>query len=161
MPAVLLFGFAFCYIIFDKLIDQAVKAQPLFLSVNSVFFFLAFRKCCCKSVIFFSHILILSDDLLLLIHTFHPQVYYTSIGCITQYAVCTKILRNICICLSLKSIDVLRNICYNNINEERKGAVKLDKKIKKLVKLVQQLNKLMIEIIGLIGYILIIKDLLK
>lgn len=52
-------------------------------------------------------------------------------------------------------------ICYNNIRKERKGAVKLDKKIKKLVKLVQQLNKLMIEIIGLIGYILIIKDLLK
>ena len=37
----------------------------------------------------------------------------------------------------------------------------MDKKIKKRVKLVQQLNKLMIEIIGLIGYILIIKDLLK
>ena len=45
--------------------------------------------------------------------------------------------------------------------ENTKAAVKLDKKIKKLVKLVQQLNKLMIEIIGLIGYILIIKDLLK
>ena len=50
---------------------------------------------------------------------------------------------------------------YSIIISEKNERGRLNWKIKKLVKLVQQLNKLMIEIIGLIGYILIIKDLLK
>lgn len=73
------------------------------------------------------------------------QRYYV----IFVYVCCSKVL----------TYYVIRVIIISTKNE--RGAVKLDKKIKKLVKLVQQLNKLMIEIIGLIGYILIIKDLLK
>ena len=45
--------------------------------------------------------------------------------------------------------------------KNERGRLSWTRKQKKLVKLVQQLNKLMIEIIGLIGYILIIKDLLR